>query len=62
MTKEKFRLYRETDGLELEVVTIYNIDGDETHDIESAHRILARQPDGSFVLIEGEVHPLQRAH
>jgi hypothetical protein len=63
MSKEIIRLYREKDGLELEVVTIYDIDGDETNDVEAAHRILARHPDGDLVVIEGAVHgPWRKAH
>jgi hypothetical protein len=63
MSKEAIRLYREKDGLELVVEAMYDRDGNDTNDIEAAHRILARHPDGELVVIEGAIQgPWHKAH
>jgi hypothetical protein len=53
MTKKKpTRLFRDKDGVELQIHGLYDLEGEETSDPAEARRILVSRPDGKFVVIE----------
>jgi hypothetical protein len=52
MTKKPIRLFRDKDGVELQIHGLYDLEGDETNDPAEARRILVSRPDGKFVVIE----------
>ena len=52
MTKKPTRLFRDKDGVELQIHGLYDLEGEETDNPAEARRIVVSRPDGKFVVIE----------
>jgi hypothetical protein len=52
MTKKSTRLFRERDGVELQIHGLYDLEGEETDNSAEARRIVVSRPNGKFVVIE----------